>query len=410
MAAKEAHRPVSPSSRTSALTPEHQKRLFQSLFFMSTADLSVIQGLVEKLPNRWADYPEFLAWAILARKLPVVEFLLKDGASLGDPPNALTRDLIGVKGEIADALENYRKQPFILLAASHSSQEIVEFLISNGENPLQPGFIGLSKTRLNAVISTPLGAAVFFNKPDIVQGLLTRGGLEFRTIEEKTISRSALVKEYSACTPLLLAVHRCESVDIMRMLIDAGAEVTAADSMGNTALHVAAMLGKREHVEVLLQRKCARLMQRNLKGETPASLAKDHGFQDIALLLDKEDTSDQAAASLLSALTAEEEKKKQRRSNKKKPKKEHIEPSKQPEAVLSPQVPIKSVPIVEEVKESVETVARPSTPPGLLPALQKALARTCAKPLEKAKRGQLEELRRLLEQGIARVSALMQVS
>jgi hypothetical protein len=340
----------------------------------------------------------------------VVEFLLKDGASLGDTPNALTRDLIGIKGEIEDALQNYRKQPFILLAASHSSQEIVEFLISNGESPLQPGFIGLSKTRLNAVISTPLGAAVFFSKPDIVQGLLTRGGLEFRTIEEKTISRSALVKEYSGCTPLILAVHRCESVDIMRMLIDAGAEVTAVDEMGNTALHVAAMLGKREHVEVLLQRKCARLMQRNLKGETPASLAKDHGFQDIALLLDKEDTSDQAAASLLSALTAEEEKKKQRRSNKKKPKKEHIEPSKQPEAVLAPQIPIKSVPIVEEVKESVETVARPSTPPGLLPALQKALARTCAKPLEKAKRGQLEELRRLLEQGIARVSALMQVS
>lgn len=43
---------------------------------MSNADVGVIKGLVEKLPSRWANYPEFMAWAILAKKKQVVEFLL----------------------------------------------------------------------------------------------------------------------------------------------------------------------------------------------------------------------------------------------------------------------------------------------------------------------------------------------
>lgn len=408
MAAEDAPKPAGSPARTPALTPKHQKRLFQSLFFMNKADLGVIQGLVEKLPNRWADYPEFLAWAILARKLPVVEFLLRDGASLAETPMQLTEDLIGLKGEVAEALQNYRKQPFLTLAASHSSLEIVDFLVSKGENPLQPGFIGLSKTRLNAVISTPLGAAVFFNKPEIVQGLLPHGGLEFRTIEEKNFSRSkaALAKEYSGCTPLLLAVHRCESAEIVRALIEAGAEVTAVDTLGNTALHLAVMLGKKEVVEVLLGKRCASLMGRNKRGETPASLAKDRGFHEIALLLGEEDSSNLAATSLLSDLTAEEEKK-HKRANKKKPRKEPLETSKQPE---DNEIALGKIVQVEETKQSKEESARPETPPGLVPALQSLLAKVCQKPLEQAKRGQLEELRRLLEQGIAHVSALRQVS
>ena len=411
MAAKEAHKPAGSPARTPALTPEHQKRLFQSLFFMSNADLGVIQGLVEKLPSRWAHYPEFLAWAILARKLPVVEFLLRDGASLTETPNQLTEDLIGLKGEVAEALQNYRKQPFLTLAASHSSWEIVDFLISKGEDPLQPAFIGMSKTRLNAVISTPLGAAVFFNKPEIVRGLLTHGEIEFRTIEEKSLSRSkvALVKEYSGCTPLLLAVHRCESAEIVRELIEAGAEITAVDTLGNTALHLAVMLGKKEIVEVLLGRNCARLLGRNKGGETPASLAKVRGFHEIALLLGEGDSSDLAAASLLSALTAEEEKKKQKRINKKKPRKEPLESSKQPEDNEIARVSSRTAPL-EETKQTEVAPARPVTPPSLLPALQAILGKVCAKPLEEVKRSQLEELRRLLEQGIARVSALGQVS
>lgn len=62
----------------------------------------------------------------------------------------------------------------------------MDFLISKGENPLQLEFLGLSRTRLNAVITNALDAAVFYDQKDIVEGLIPHGGLEFRTIEEKT--------------------------------------------------------------------------------------------------------------------------------------------------------------------------------------------------------------------------------
>lgn len=416
MAAKEAHKhPVSPT-RSPALTPEHQKRLFQSLFFMGNVDVGMIKGLVDKLPNRWTEYPEFLAWAILSKKKPVLEYLLEDGASLSDPPTTLTRDLIGMNQDTSEALQNYRKKPFLTLAASHSTWEIVEFLISKGENPQQLGFIGLSKTRLNTVISTALGAAVFYDRTEIVQGLIQHGGLETRVVEEKTKSRSkaGMVKEYSGCTALLLAVHRGETAESVRMLLEAGADVRAVDAMGNTAMHIAVALGKLAHVQVLVDRKCPQLMQRNMKGETPASIAKERGFHDISLLLGEGavDSSAIAAASLLISLTEEEEKKKQRRSNRKKHKKESIESSKQSEnseSTVEVPVPPSVIAPIEETKQVTEESAVPVLP-SLLQDLRTALEPTTTRPLTDLSESEVERLQRLLAEGLRQVTALMQVS
>lgn len=83
------------------------------------------------------------------------------------------------------------------------------------------------------------------------------------------------------------------------------------------------LLGKIEHVKVLLDRKCGVLLDRNQKGETHACIAKKRELRDIALLLDEnaDGSSDQAVAKLLISLSAEENKKKPHRTSRKRHKK-----------------------------------------------------------------------------------------
>ena len=319
------------AARESGLPAENQKRLLQTVFFMPNSDLSLLKGIIEKLPNRWNDYAEFLAWAVLANKVDVAAFLLDDGATLESPPLELSMETYGVSPETAEALRSYRRTPYLILAACRSNEEMVDLLLSRGASIRQLGYVGTSKAKLNAVISNALGAAVFHNRPNMVKWLFTKFsgeelGLELLTQEEKGVGKS-LSKEYTGCTPLLLSVHRCDTPEVAIQLLAQDAAPTAVDWQQNNALYLAASLHKTALVSYFAGLKGVAWNSRNSKGETPFSIAKDRGFADVLEVLQAqgEDTSAREAEELFLLLGREEEKGKKVKPPKK-PKKPQAAP------------------------------------------------------------------------------------
>lgn len=358
------------AARESGLPAENQKRLLQTVFFMPNSDLSLLKGIIEKLPNRWNDYAEFLAWAVLANKTEVAAFLLDDGATLDSPPLELSTETYGVPPETAEALRSYRRTPYLILAACRASEEMVDLLLNRGANIRQLGYVGTSKAKLNAVVSNVLGAAVFHNRPNMVRWLFSKFsaedlGLELLTIEEKGVGKS-LSKEYTGCTPLLLSVHRCDTPEVSTVLLEYGASTAALDWQQNNALHLAAALHKTALVSYFSALPAVTWSLRNSKGETAFSIAKDKGFADVLEVLQAQggDSSAREAEELMQMLGREEAKGKKEKKPKA-PKKKHIEETKPVAIPPVPQVqkasPSLPIPVVEEPK--IPPQAPPQAPP-----------------------------------------------
>ncbi|KAM4063790.1 ankyrin repeat domain-containing protein [Hirsutella rhossiliensis] len=72
--------------------------------------------------------------------------------------------------------------------------------------------------------------------------------------------------------------------DMVRLLLDHGADIAKRDSRGNTALHVAAAMGS-EIVVKLLLRKTADPDEANLMGQTPLFMAVQNDNEAVARIL-----------------------------------------------------------------------------------------------------------------------------
>ena len=84
-------------------------------------------------------------------------------------------------------------------------------------------------------------------------------------------------------TALYLAAHNGHT-NLVKLLLEYGADMLVADLSGATPLHIAALKGHREIVELLLNKKCNIEVQNN-KGCTPLILAVEHNQQELALFL-----------------------------------------------------------------------------------------------------------------------------
>ena len=119
----------------------------------------------------------------------------------------------------------------------------------------------------------PLGYAAFFGHIDAVRLLLQRGA----TVDQ--VSRNPL-----GVTPLHATLSNGHK-EIAKVLLEAGASVDASQGGENwTPLHYCAYSGDRETAELILD-KCPRLDAQDKKGRTPAELAEERGFLDLAEIL-----------------------------------------------------------------------------------------------------------------------------
>jgi ankyrin repeat protein len=119
----------------------------------------------------------------------------------------------------------------------------------------------------------PLGYAAFFGHIDAVRLLLIHGA----TVDQ--VSRNPL-----GVTPLHATLSNGHK-EIARVLLAAGASVETAQAAEEwTPLHYCAYSGDRETAEMILDM-CPPLDAKDKKGRTPAELAEERGFLDLAEVL-----------------------------------------------------------------------------------------------------------------------------
>ncbi|KAI0989746.1 hypothetical protein GJ496_005742 [Pomphorhynchus laevis] len=161
----------------------------------------------------------------------------------------------------------------LMIAVSAGRHQAALFLIDSGAS--------ISQTNNNG--QTALHFAVSKNRSELVNELLNN------VDNQETVVNTSDVFGVSA-------LHRAVSVaskEIVRRLVDAGASAEIKDTEGNTALHLAALEGKIEVIQLLIHNNSDLLRTRNKEGKLPFDLASN---PDIRRQLipppSKEDTQD----------------------------------------------------------------------------------------------------------------------
>jgi uncharacterized protein len=181
----------------------------------------------------------------------------------------------------------------ILLALYHRKKEVVAALLATGVelNLFEASATG-QEERVKALLEkqpnlvkthspdgfSPLGLAVFFGQKRVAETLLARG---------------APVNEASKNAMKVMPLHSAvagQHTDIVRLLIDHGADVTACQTEDFTPLHQAAANGQVEVAELLLSRG-AKVNAKTQKGKTPLDLATENKQSKMVDLLRKHGAS-----------------------------------------------------------------------------------------------------------------------
>lgn len=199
-----------------------------------------------------------LQYATFSDYLEMTNYLLNRGANIKDSSNVgssfntalyKNREFIiqlFLKQQPGTIISLLNSKPYPLIAAILGDHPImVELVLYLGANPYEAGNSG-----------TGLHLAVRLGNPDIVKILLRYQKELDRTLDAEKIEgahlRASLVKSnLNGATALHLAVHY-QHLEIVELLIDAGANVNARTKTNWTPLHFAAHNGDREIAETLL--------------------------------------------------------------------------------------------------------------------------------------------------------------
>lgn len=122
------------------------------------------------------------------------------------------------------------------------------------------GYIGLSKKRKNQVISNVIGAAAYNGSSEILKNLVGKGStgllnINFPAVEKQDFSqKGTFTKEFTGFTPLMLAVAAGgQNIECVKTLINARADTSIVDTLGNTVLHIAAIYQNNDALEYLIK-------------------------------------------------------------------------------------------------------------------------------------------------------------
>jgi ankyrin repeat protein len=124
----------------------------------------------------------------------------------------------------------------------------------------------------------PLGLAAFFRRVDAVRLLLDRGA----DVAAPARNRLAVTALHSAVATDAAPVD----LEIVRMLLDAGAPVNVPHLGGGTPLHSAAFTGDAEVVRTLLDRGADPTLRTD-DGKTAIDIARERGHAAVAEMLER---------------------------------------------------------------------------------------------------------------------------
>ncbi len=100
---------------------------------------------------------------------------------------------------------------------------------------------------------------------------------------------SNIVKEFSEMTPLLLAVvsdaPESNSIEVIKLLLDKSANLSAVDFNKNSILHLAVKHNKLEIIKYFQDILTPFLFEANKEGQTPFAIAQESNFSEIQSFL-----------------------------------------------------------------------------------------------------------------------------
>ena len=162
------------------------------------------------------------------------------------------------------------KNTALFLAADNGEEKCVEVLLKNGAKA------GCQNNRK----ATALISAARYGYTKIVQMLLTPETTEYEGLSKLEIDE----QDDSGFSALEWAVYK-DHKDIVQMLLSCNADVSLGDTDGDTALHLAAMLGCEAVVKALLA-KGANWRIKNNRDKTARDKAHDYGYENIVNIFD----------------------------------------------------------------------------------------------------------------------------
>ena len=171
-------------------------------------------------------------------------------------------------GADVNAAEGFGGNTPLHEAVENGNAEIVQILVDAGADIEAEGFMG----------RTPLGLAAEEGATEILQILLGQGA-DNGTPEGEDKQSPAIGSE-----ALFTAIKKGD-VETVRLLVEAGADVNAAEGFGgNTPLHEAVEEGNAEIVQILVDAG-ADIEAEGFMGQTPLGLAAEEGATEIMQIL-----------------------------------------------------------------------------------------------------------------------------